>query len=137
MQEIASSDLLEIKTENTFGPTILGNWVNLNMNEESPYVFRVVWHIVSKKYLRTSLKHVRDPLQKHYEINFDRSIDTHVAIDEGSEVHPLTKHLYKVKLKVNHAMTRMLRKVKTILLLDNIKIIKDVMEMLPSTTKTT
>jgi hypothetical protein len=137
LQEIASSDLSEIKTKNTFGPTILGNWVNLNMNKESPYVFRVVRHIVSKKYLRTSLKHVGDPPRKHYEINFDRSIDKHVPIDEGSEVHPFTKQLYKVKLKVNHAMTHMPRKVKTVELSDSIRIIKDVMEMSPSTTKTT
>jgi hypothetical protein len=139
LEEIALSDLSEIKTENTFGPTILGNWVNLNMNEESPYVFRVERHIVSKNYLRTSLKHVGDPplTRKHYEINFDKSTDTHVPIDEGSEVHPLTKQLYKVKLKINHAMTHMPRKVKTILLSDNNRIIKDVMEMSPSTTKTT
>jgi hypothetical protein len=137
LQEIASNDLSEIKTENTFGPTILGNWVNLNMNEESPYVFRVVRHIVSKKYLRTSSKHVGDPPRKHYEINFHRSTDTHVPIAEGSEVHPLTEQLYKVKLKVNHAMTHMPRKVKTILLSDSNMIIKDVMEMSPSITKTT
>jgi hypothetical protein len=142
LQKIALSDLSEIKTENTFGPTILGNWVNLNMNEESPYVFRVVRHIVSKKYLRTSLKHVGDPPRKHYEINFHRSTntrvpDTRVPIDEGSEVQPLTEQLYKVKLKVNHAMTHMPRKVKTILLSDSNRIIKDVMEMSPSTTKTT
>jgi hypothetical protein len=60
-----------------------------------------------------------------------------VPIAEGSEVHPLTEQLYKVKLKVNHAMTHMPRKVKTILLSDSNMIIKDVMEMSPSITKTT
>ncbi len=117
----------------------MGNWVNSNMKEESPYVFHVTQYIVSKKHLRTSLKHVGDPplTRKHYEINFDRSIDTHVPIDKGSEVHPLAKQHYKVELKVNHAMTHMPHKVKTIILTDSDKIIKYVMEMSPSTTNTT
>jgi hypothetical protein len=136
LQEIASNDLSEIKTENTFRPTILGNWVDLNINEGSPYVFRVQRHIVSKSHLKTSFKHVGNPPQKHYEVNFDNSMDTRMDIDGRSEVHPLTTQHYEVKLKVNHAMTHMRHKVKTLLLSEN-NMKNDVMEMSPATTTTT
>jgi hypothetical protein len=125
LQQIASSDLSEIKTENTFRATIVGNWVNLN-HKMSPYVFSVKRHIISKEKLRGSKKHVGNPphTQIQYEVKYDRSTDTQV-----------TKQYYEVALKVNHAMTHMPRKVKTMELSESNKIfeIKGVMEMLPST----
>jgi len=125
LQQIASSDLSEIKTENTFRATIVGNWVNLN-HKISPYVFSVKRHIISKEKLRGSKKHVGNPphTRIQYEVRYDRSIDTQV-----------TKQYYEVALKVNHAMTHMPRKVNTMSLSESNKIfkIKDVMEMLPST----
>jgi hypothetical protein len=60
LQQIASSDLSEIKTENTFRATIVGNWVNLN-HKMSPYVFSVKRHIISKENLRGSKKLVGNP----------------------------------------------------------------------------
>jgi hypothetical protein len=129
LQEIASSDLSEIKTQNTFEPRILGNWVDLNMNERNEYVFRVERHIVSKEHLRSSLKHIGDPpfTRKHYEINFDRSTDTHVPIDEGIEVPPLTMQCYEVTLWINHAMSNLPRKNTMTSLSEKNMIIKDVM----------
>jgi hypothetical protein len=137
LQEIASSDLSEIKTENTFRPTILGTWENLSTNKESPYVFHVARHIVSKSHLRTSFKDEKDPLRKKYEINFHRSTDTHVVgIDRQNEDRSCIKQDYEVKLKVNHAMAHMPRKVKVIELSED-KRRNCVMEMSPSTTETT
>ncbi|KAH8952745.1 hypothetical protein BDL97_09G100400 [Sphagnum fallax] len=125
LQQIASSDLSEIKIENTFQATIVGNWVNLN-HKMSPYVFSVKRHIVSKEKLRGSKKYVGNPPHTRikYEVRYDRSIDTQV-----------TKQYYEVALKVNHAMTHIPRKVNTMSLSESNKIfkIKDVMEMLPST----
>jgi hypothetical protein len=125
LQQIASSDSSEIKTENTFRATIVGNWVNLN-HKMSPYVFSVKRYIVSKKELRGAKKLVGNPphTRIQYEVRYDRSIDTQV-----------TKQYYEVALKVNHAMTHMPRKVNTMSLSESNKIfkIKDVMELLPST----
>jgi hypothetical protein len=133
LQQIASSDSLEIKTENTFWSTIVGNWVNLN-NKMSPYVFSVERHIVSKEKLRGSKKHVGNPphTRIQYEVRYDRSTN------ERSEVRSHIKQSYKVELEVNHAMTHMPQKVNTLQLseTENILKIENVMEMLPSTAKT-
>ncbi len=131
LQQIASSDSPEIRTENTFQPTIVGNWVNLNLEEMSPYVFSVQREIVSKEKLRKSKKDVGDPphTQRQYEVRYDRSTD------ERSGVLSHAKQSYKVELKVNHAMTHMLHKVKT--LSENNKIIENVMEMSSATSETT
>jgi len=133
LQQIAATDSSEIKTENTFWSTIVGNWVNLN-NKMSPYVFSVERHIVSKEKLRGSEKHVGNPphTQIQYEVKYDRSTD------ERSEVRSHIKQSYKVELEVNHAMTHMPQKVNTLQLSEtkNILKIENVMEMLPSTPKT-
>jgi hypothetical protein len=127
LQDIALGDSSKIKTEKTFWPTIESNWVNLNMNDESPYIFSVERHIVSKEHLKRSLKSERSLAlaQKDYEVNFnetrqlDRSMitqsptDIHLTIKEGSKV-PVIKQFYKVDLKVNHAMTHMPHKAKVI-----------------------
>jgi hypothetical protein len=131
LQQIASSDSSEIRTENTFQPTIVGTWVNLNLEKMSPYVFSVQRHILSKEKLRASKKHVGSPphTRIQYEVRYDRSTD------ERSEVLWHTKQSYKVELKVNHAMTHMPHKVNKKSLSENDKII-DVMEMSPSTSET-
>ncbi|KAH9551425.1 hypothetical protein CY35_09G015500 [Sphagnum magellanicum] len=133
LQQIAATDSSEIKTENTFWSTIVGNWVNLN-NKMSPYVFSVERHIVSKEKLRGSEKHVGNPphTQIQYEVKYDRSTD------ERSEVRSHIKQSYKVELEVNHAMTHMPQKVNTLQLSEskNILKIENVMEMLPSTPET-
>jgi hypothetical protein len=41
LQDIALGDSSKIKTKRTFWPIIVNNWVNLNMNDESPYIFSV------------------------------------------------------------------------------------------------
>ncbi|CAM6037101.1 unnamed protein product [Sphagnum compactum] len=94
LQQIASSDSSEIKTENTFWSTIVGNWVNLN-NKTSPYVFSVERHIISKEKLRGSKKHVGNPphTRIQYEVRYDRSTD------ERNEVRSHIKQSYKVELK--------------------------------------
>jgi hypothetical protein len=126
LQQIATNDLSDFRTENTFWATIVGNWVNLNLEKMSPYVFFVQRHIVSKEKLRQSKKHVGNPphTRIQYEVRYDRSTDTQV-----------TKQYYEVALKVNHAMTHMPCKVNTMSLSESNKILKieDVMEMLPST----
>ncbi len=132
LQQIASNDLSEIKTENTFQPTIVGNWVNLNLEEMSPYVFSVQRHIVSKEKLRGSKKYVGNPphTRIQYEVRYDRSTD------ERSEVLFHAKQSYKVELKVNHAMTHMPHKVNKKSLSENNKIIENVMEMSSPTSET-
>jgi hypothetical protein len=126
-----ASDLSEIRTENIFQPTIEGNWVNLNLEEMSPYVFFVRRNIVSKENLRGSKTHVGNPPHTRikYDVKYDRSTN------ERSEVLLHAKQSYKVELKVNHAMTHMLHKVKT--LSENNKIIENVMEMSSATSETT
>ncbi len=138
LQQIASSDSSEIKTKNTFQPTIVGKWVNLNLERMSPYVFSVERHIVSKEKLKGSKKHVGNPLhtQIQYEVRYDSSTDTQVRIDERSDGHLRTKQYYEVALKVNHAMTHMPDKVNTKSLFENNKIIENVMEMSTPTSKT-
>jgi hypothetical protein len=151
LQDIALGDSSKIKTEKTFRPTIVSNWVNLNMNEQSPYIFSVERHIVSKEHLKRSLKCEGNPpfTQKHYEVNFnetrqlDRSMitqsptDIHLTINEGSEV-TVIKQCYKVNLKVNHAMTHVPHKAKVIPLRHsdtNPMIIEGVMKMSSSTSE--
>ncbi len=151
LQDIALGDSLKIETEKTFWPTIVSNWVNLNMNDESPYIFSVERHIVSKEHLKRSLKCEGNPpfTQKHYEVSFnetgqlDRSMitqsptDIHLTINEGSEV-PIIKQCYKVNLKVNHAMTHMPHKAKVIPLRHsdtNPMIVEGVMKMSSSTSE--
>jgi hypothetical protein len=41
LQDIALGDSSKIKTKITFWPIIVSNWVNLNMNDKSPYIFSV------------------------------------------------------------------------------------------------
>jgi hypothetical protein len=132
LQDIALGDSSKITTEKTFWPTIESNWVNLNMNEDSPYIFSVERHFVSKEHLKSSLKLEGNPpfTQKRYEVNFnetrqpDRSMttqfpsDTHLTIGEGSEARVI-KQSYKVDLKVNHAMTHMPFNAKVISLRHN------------------
>jgi hypothetical protein len=149
LQDIALGDSSKIKTEKTFRPTIVSNWVNLNMNDQSPYIFSVERHIVSKEHLKRSLKCEGNPpfVQKHYEVSFnetgqlDRSMitqsptDIHLTINEGNEV-TVIKQGYKVNLKVNHAMTHMVHKAKVIPLRHsdtNPMIVEGVMEMSSST----
>jgi hypothetical protein len=105
--------------------------VNLNLEEMSPYVFSVQREIVSKVKLRGSKKHVGNPphTRIQYYVKYDRSTN------ERSEVLLHAKQSYKVELKVNHAMTHMLHKVKT--LSENNKIIENVMEMSSATSETT
>jgi hypothetical protein len=151
LQDIALGDSSKIKTEKTFRPTIVSNWVNLNMNDESPYIFSVERHIVSKEHLKRSLKSEGNLAltQKHYEVNFneigqlDRSMitqsptDIHLTIKEGSKV-PVIKQFYKVDLKVNHAMTHMPHKAKVIPLRHsdtNPMIVEGVMKMSSSTSE--
>jgi len=103
------------------------------------YVFFVERHIISKETLRGSKKHVGNPphTQTQYGVRYDKSSDTHVSIDERNEVHLPTKQCYEVVLKINHAMTHMPRRVKTMALSKNknILMIENVMEMLPSTSR--
>jgi hypothetical protein len=75
LQDITLGDSSKIKTEKTFWPIIVSNWVNLNMNDESPYIFSVERHIVSKKHLKRSLKFEGNPAftQKHYEVSFNET----------------------------------------------------------------
>ncbi|KAH8952741.1 hypothetical protein BDL97_09G100200 [Sphagnum fallax] len=150
LQDIALGDSSKIKTEKTFWPTIESNWVNLNMNDESPYIFSVERHIVSKEHLKRSWKYEGNPpfTQKRYEVSFNetgqlnRSMTTqspfiHLTINEGSEV-PVIKQFYKVNLKVNHAMTHMHHKAKVIPLRHsdtNPMIVEGVMEMSSSTSE--
>jgi len=127
LQQFASSDSSDFKTENTFRATIVGNWEGLNY-KMSPYVFSVNGHIISKKYLRQSIEYSRPtghfneyPLTGHF------------------NKYPLTgdfnKYKYAVALKVNHAMTHMPHKVNTVTLSESNNILKeeDVMEMEPAT----
>jgi hypothetical protein len=44
LQDIALGDSSKIKTKKTFWPIIVSNWVNLNMNDESPFIFSVEQH---------------------------------------------------------------------------------------------
>jgi hypothetical protein len=155
LQDIALGDFSKIKTEKTFQPTIVSNWENLNMNDESPYIFSVERHIVSKEHLKRSLKSEGDLVfkQKYYEVNFnetgqlDRSmitqspIDIRLTIKEGSEVpviEQFQRQFYKVDLKVNHAMTHMPHKAKVIPLRHsdtNPMIVEGVMKMSSSTSE--
>ncbi len=123
LQDIALGDSSKIKTDKTFRPTIVSNWANLNMNDESPYIFNVERHIVSKNHLKKSFKCEGEPpfTQKHYEVSFneigppDTSMitqslsDIRLNTNEGSEV-PVIKQCYKVNFKVNHAMTHIRHK---------------------------
>jgi hypothetical protein len=151
LQDIALGDSSKIKTEKTFWPTIVSNWVNLNMNDESPYIFSVERHIVSKEHLKRSFKSEGNPpfTQKRYEVSFNETgqlnrsmttqspTDIHLTINEGSEV-PVIKQFYKVNLKVNHAMTHMPHKAKVIPLRHsdtNPMIVEGVMKMSSSTSE--
>jgi hypothetical protein len=143
LQDIALGDSSKIKTEKTFWPTIVSNWGNLNMNVQSPYIFSVERHIVSKEHLKRSLKCEGNPpfTQSRYEVSFNetRQLDTdiHLTINEGSEV-TVIKQCYKVNLKVNHAMTHILYKAKVIPLCHNDTnpmIVEGVIEMLSSTSE--
>ncbi|CAK9883262.1 unnamed protein product [Sphagnum jensenii] len=151
LQDIALGDSSKIKTEKTFWPTIVSNWVNLNMNDESPYIFSVERHIVSKEHLNRSWKYEGNPpfTQKRYEVSFNETgqlnrsmttqspTDIHLTINEGSEV-PVNKQFYKVNLKVNHAMTHMPHKAKVIPLRHsdtNPMIVEGVMKMSSSTSE--
>jgi hypothetical protein len=127
LQDIALGDSSKIKTKKTFWLIIVSNWVNLNMNDESPHIFSVERHIVSKEHLKRSLKFEGNLAftQKYYEISFnetgqlDRSMITqsptniHLTINGGSEVSVI-KQCYKMNLKVNHAMMHIPHKVKVI-----------------------
>jgi hypothetical protein len=146
LQEIAS-DWSDFKTENTFRPTIVGNWENLNENEKNKYIFHVKRHIISKANLRKSFKLVGDPpyIQKHFEVNFDKSTDTHEPIsdtrgpiddtrvtindtnEDTTKVPPLTIQCYEVTLWVNHKMNELHHKVTTMSLSENNMTIPGVM----------
>jgi hypothetical protein len=151
LQDIALGASSKIKTENTFCPIIVSNWVILNENKESPYTFFVVRDIVSKEYLKRSLESKGNPAstQREYEVSSNeirqpnRSMitqslpDIQLTIDERIEV-PIDKQFYQVELQVNHAMTHMPLKpeVKVLRHSDTEPmIIKGVMEMLSSTSE--
>jgi hypothetical protein len=138
LQDIALGDSSKIKTEKTFWPTIVSNWGNLNMNVQSPYIFSVERHIVSKEHLKRSVNCEGNPpfTQNHYEVSFNDT-DIHLTINEGSEV-TVIKQCYKVNLKVNHAMTHLPHKAEVIPLRHsdtNPMIVEGVMEMSSSTFK--
>jgi hypothetical protein len=121
LQEIASSDLSDFKANDTFRPIIVGNWENLNENETNEYVFNVKRHIISEANLRDSFKFVGNPplTQKYFVVNFNKSTDTRVPINDTTEDPPLTIQCYEVTLWVNHKMNNLPHKVPTMSLSEN------------------